>query len=78
MISPGLLSSSVIVCIDPVTDWLHREKQRLIVSVACFVLLLSWHDAIDIGGIDWAITATLETARVREVEVGKACVRVVF
>lgn len=33
-------------------------------SVACFLLLLSCRDAIDIGCIDRAITATLETARV--------------
>lgn len=54
------------VCIDLVTDWPQGKQLRLIVSVACFVFLLSWHDAIDIGCIDWTITATLETAWVRE------------
>lgn len=60
MISPGLLSSGVIVCIDSVTDWPQGEQ---IVSVASFCFLLACHDAIDIGCIDWAIIAGLETAR---------------
>lgn len=71
MISPALLSSGVIVRIDSVTDYPREEQQRPIVSVACFLLLLSWHDAIDIGRIDRAITATLETAWVREVRGGE-------
>lgn len=64
MISPALLSCGVIVCIDSLTDSPPEELQRLIVSVACFLLMLSCRDAIDIGCIDRAITATLETARV--------------
>lgn len=53
-------------------------QQRQIVSVACFRFLLSWHDAIDIVRIDWAIIATLKTARVRGVAVGGACVHAVL
>lgn len=44
-------------------------------SVACFLLLLSCRDAIDIGCIDRAITATLETARVSGGGGQDACVR---
>ena len=74
MVSVGALSCGVIVCIDSVTDKPQGEQQRQIVSVSCFCFLLSRHDAIDIGCIDWAIIATLQTARVRGVGVGKACV----
>ncbi len=70
-----LVSSFVLI------QWqisLRGEQQWQIVSVACFWFLLSWRDAIDIGCIDWAIIAILETARVRGVGVGRAYVHAVL
>lgn len=78
MISPVLLSYSVIVYIDSVTDYSHGEQYWQIVCVSCFHFWVSWHDAVDIGCIDWTIIATLETAGIRGVGIGGASVNVLL
>lgn len=82
MMSPGPLSSGVIVCIDSVTDkppegWRGSSYGGLcllLVFASCFLGMMQ----LTQGCIDCAIIATLETAVVRGAGVGEAFVLAVL
>ena len=70
-----LVSSFVLIQWQISPGWSSGGRLCLLLV---FASSLSWHDAIDIVRIDWAIIATLKTAGVRGVGVGGACVHAVL